>query len=144
VEAVVVWCTGQSGAPPDTVRCASHVTRPLGFDGWSVCLLSHRTVRWCTGQSLFTVRCTFWLCSNFCAHCSALTARCRRPLALCSHYSAGAPDSPMNYSRAAPRIPEGDKFRLEFPGAPDTVRWHTGQSGAPDQGTLWLSFALLI
>jgi hypothetical protein len=27
---------------------------------------------------------------------------------------------------------------LEFygPGASDTVRWHTGQSGAPDQGTL--------
>jgi hypothetical protein len=25
---------------------------------------------------------------------------------------------------------------LYGPGAPDTVRWHTGQSGAPDQGTL--------
>jgi hypothetical protein len=23
--------TGQSGAPPDTVWCASHVTQPLGF-----------------------------------------------------------------------------------------------------------------
>jgi hypothetical protein len=23
--------TGQSDAPPDTVRCASHVTQPLGF-----------------------------------------------------------------------------------------------------------------
>jgi hypothetical protein len=23
--------TGQSGAPPDIVRCASHVTQPLGF-----------------------------------------------------------------------------------------------------------------
>jgi hypothetical protein len=23
--------TGQSGAPPDSVRCASHVTQPLGF-----------------------------------------------------------------------------------------------------------------
>jgi hypothetical protein len=23
--------TGQSGAPPDTVRCASHVIQPLGF-----------------------------------------------------------------------------------------------------------------
>jgi hypothetical protein len=22
---------GQSGAPPDAVRCASHVTQPLGF-----------------------------------------------------------------------------------------------------------------
>jgi hypothetical protein len=29
--AAVDGCTGQSGAPPDTVRCASHVTQPLGF-----------------------------------------------------------------------------------------------------------------
>ena len=54
------------------------------------------------------------------------------------------PDSPVNYSGAAPRIPEGGKFGVGFPGAPDTVRWHTGQSGAPDQGTLRLSFALFI
>jgi hypothetical protein len=32
---VVAWRTGQSGAPPDTVRCASHVSQPLGFDRWS-------------------------------------------------------------------------------------------------------------
>jgi hypothetical protein len=25
---------------------------------------------------------------------------------------------------------------LYGPGAPDTVRWHTGQSGAPDKSTL--------
>jgi hypothetical protein len=40
----------------------------------------------------------------------------------------------VNYSEAPLRIPEGAKFSLESPGAPDTVRWHTGQSGAPDQG----------
>jgi hypothetical protein len=34
-EAAVEWHTGQSGAPPDTVRCASHVSRPLGSDRWS-------------------------------------------------------------------------------------------------------------
>jgi hypothetical protein len=34
-KAAVAWRTGQSGAPPDTVRCASHVIRPLGFDRWS-------------------------------------------------------------------------------------------------------------
>jgi hypothetical protein len=77
-------------------------------------------------------------------HCSALTPRCRRPLALCSRYSTGTPDSPVNYSGVAPRISEGGKFGVRFPGAPDTVRWHTGQSGAPDQGTLQLSFALFI
>jgi hypothetical protein len=31
----VAWRTGQSGAPPDTVRCPSHVSRPLGSDRWS-------------------------------------------------------------------------------------------------------------
>jgi hypothetical protein len=44
VEAAVTWRTGQSGAPPDIVRCASHVTQPLGFDRWSFCLLGHRTI----------------------------------------------------------------------------------------------------
>jgi hypothetical protein len=58
--------------------------------------------------------------------------------------SGGAPDSPVNYSKAPLRIAEGAKFRLESPGAPDTVRWHTGQSGAPDQGTLRLSLALFV
>jgi hypothetical protein len=40
--------------------------------------------------------------------------------------SGGAPDSPMNYSEASLRILEGEEFSLESPGAPDTVRWHTG------------------
>jgi hypothetical protein len=56
--------------------------------------------------------------------------------------SGGAPDSPVSYSEAPLKIPEGAKFSLESPGAPDTVRWHTGQSGAPDQGTLRLSLVL--
>jgi hypothetical protein len=41
--------------------------------------------------------------------------------------SGGTPDSPVNYSGAPLRIPEGVEFSLEFPGAPDSVRWHTGQ-----------------
>jgi hypothetical protein len=45
--------------------------------------------------------------------------------------------APVNYSEAPLKIPEGAKFGLESPGALDTVWWHTGQSGAPDQGTLW-------
>jgi hypothetical protein len=56
----------------------------------------------------------------------------------------GAPDSPVNYSEAPLDFPEGEEFNVKSPGAPDTVRWHTGQSGAPDQGTLRLSLALLV
>jgi hypothetical protein len=50
----------------------------------------------------------------------------------------------MNYSEAAFYFPEGSEFVVEGPGAPDTVRWHTGQSGAPDQGAFGLSFALFV
>jgi hypothetical protein len=144
VEAAVAWCTGQSGAPPDTVRCASHVTRPLGFDRWSFCLLGHRTVRWCTGQVLLTVRCAFCACSDFCAHCSALTALYRRPLAWISRCSAGAPDSPVLHRTVrwiiAERLPEF----LKVASSESDSLVHRTLSGAPDQGTLRLSFALFI
>jgi hypothetical protein len=50
----------------------------------------------------------------------------------------GAPDSPVNFSALALDFPEGDEFELKSSGAPDTVRWHTGQSGAPDQRSLRL------
>jgi hypothetical protein len=39
---------------------------------------------------------------------------------------------PVNYSRAASRILEGEQFGVGVLGAPDNVRWHTGQSSAPD------------
>jgi hypothetical protein len=61
-----------------------------------------------------------------------------------SRCSAGTPDSPVNYSGATSHFPEGEEFSVEFPGAPDTVRWHTGQSGAPDQGAFGLFLALFI
>jgi hypothetical protein len=141
---LAVWWRLLSHGAPDTVRCAFHVTWPLDSDRWSFCLLGHRTVRWCTGQALFTVRCAISLCSDSGAHCSAFNAFCRRPLARSSRCSAGTPDIPVNYSGAASRIPEGEQFGVGVPGAPDTVRWHTGQSGAPDQGTLQLTFALFI
>jgi hypothetical protein len=57
--------------------------------------------------------------------------------------SGDSPDSPVNYSGAPLEFLEGSEFSVECPGAPDTVRWHTGQSGAPDQGAFGLSFASL-
>jgi hypothetical protein len=51
---------------------------------------------------------------------------------------------PVNYSGAPLDFPKGEEFGLKSPGAPDTVRWHTGQSGAPDQGCLRLSLALFV
>jgi hypothetical protein len=78
------------------------------------------------------------------AHCSRTVHFCRRPLALLAIAPLGTPDSPVNYSGVAPQIPEAKQFRVDLPGAPDTVRWHTGQSGAPDQGSLRLVLLLFI
>jgi hypothetical protein len=55
-----------------------------------------------------------------------------------------APDSPVNYSGAPLKIPEGEEFSLECHGAPDIVRWCTGQSGAPDQGAFRVVFCSLV
>jgi hypothetical protein len=144
-QAAVDGRTGQSGAPPDTVRCVNHVTQPLGFDRWSFVFLWHRTVRCRTGQVLCTVWCASGSCSDFCANCPRTVSLQATVVADCcagSRCSAGAPDSPVNYSGAASKKPEAEEFRVIRPGAPDTVRWCTGQSGAPDQGTL--RFLLLL
>jgi hypothetical protein len=46
--------------------------------------------------------------------------------------SGGAPDSPVNYSEAPLRIPEGEVFSLESPGALDCpVRQTTAHFGYP-------------
>jgi hypothetical protein len=124
--------TGQSGAPSNTVWCASHVTQPLGF--WrfrslELCLLvapdspmPHRTV---------PVHCPVRLLADaptlreLSAHCSTFAGvRCSRPLRW-SHCSAGAPDSPVNYSGAALLKPEGGKFRLVRP-------WRTVRCARPE------------
>jgi hypothetical protein len=54
----------------------------------------------------------------------------------------GTPDSPVNYSRGQFQKPEAEQFEWIHPGALDTVRWHTGQSGAPYQGSLRFSLLL--
>jgi hypothetical protein len=46
--------------------------------------------------------------------------------------SGDAPDSPVNYSEAPMRIPEGEEFGLESPGAPDSpVRQTRAAFGCP-------------
>jgi hypothetical protein len=56
----------------------------------------------------------------------------------------GAPDSPVNYSAPALKLPEAEEFWAKSPGAPDTVWCATGQSGAPDQGAFRDAFSSLI
>jgi hypothetical protein len=107
--------TGQSGAPPNTVPCASHVTQPLGFDRWSFVFLWHRTV-WCrTGQVLCTVRCASGSYSDFCANCPrtvALQATVVADHCAGSRCFAGAPDSPWNIAERRSRNPKLKSLEL--------------------------------
>jgi hypothetical protein len=54
------------------------------------------------------------------------------------------PDSPVNYRRTSPMISREQPVRQSQPGAPDTVRCTTGQSGAPRLRRLWLNKAISI
>jgi hypothetical protein len=108
------WGRLLSKGAPDTVRCTSHVTQPLGFDRWSFWHVGHRTVWWCTGQVLFTVRCAIrrllWLCAQsalFTVHYS----RCRRSLARVAVAPLGTPDSPVLHRTVQRIIAE---WLLEF------------------------------
>jgi hypothetical protein len=67
---------------------------------------------------------------------------CQPTVALATVAPLVTPDNPVNYSGAALQKPEAEQFRVDLPGAPDTVRWHTGQSDAPDQGSLRLVLIL--
>jgi hypothetical protein len=117
----VAWRTGQSGAPPDTVRC--------GF--LSFCGVADR---WCLGAigAPDTVRCTpdspvpppdRWL-----GHVSrADRAANRWPGRPLAHRTVRCtPDSPVNYSRMPPMKSRERRVRKSQPGAPGTVRCTTG------------------
>jgi hypothetical protein len=71
----------------------------------------------------------------------ALFTLLQTTVALIAVAPLGAPDSPVNYSGATLQKPEGEELESIAPGAPDIVPWHTGQSGAPDQGSLRFLFA---
>jgi hypothetical protein len=130
-----------------TVRCATgqclvcrHVTVSLGLgagrplEAFSSCG---------TRQSGAPLTC----CSDFCRvtvlHCSSVRVDHCAQIAvapLVHRTVRWHTDSLVIYSGAAPGKPEAAELELIHPGAPDTIRWHTGQSGAPDQGTLRFPF----
>jgi hypothetical protein len=122
----VAWRTGQSGAPPDTVRCG-----PLSLFG--------EADRWRLGAvgAPDTVRCTpdspVPPSSRWLGHVSrADRAADRWPGRLLAHQTVRCtPDSPVNYSHTSPMNSRERPVRTSQPGAPDTVRCATGQSGAP-------------
>jgi hypothetical protein len=55
--------------------------------------------------------------------------------------TVGSPDSPVNYSRTSPMNSREQPVRSSQPGAPDTVRCTTGQSGAPSLSRVLAAWA---
>jgi hypothetical protein len=76
------------------------------------------------------------------AHCSRTVHLLQTTVGTVVVAPHGTPDSLVNYSGVALQKPEAEQFRVDLSGAPDTVRWHTGQSGAPDHGSLRLVLLL--
>jgi hypothetical protein len=113
----VAWRTGQSGAPPDTVRCGF-----LSFfgeaDRWSFRAVGAPDTVWCTSDSPVPPS-DRWLC-----HASRADYAAGRWLGrLLAHRTVRCtPDSPVNFSRTPPTKSRERPFHRSQPGAPDTVR----------------------
>jgi hypothetical protein len=110
----VDWRTGQSGAPPDTVRC-----------GFLSCFGA--ADRWWFGAvgAPDTVRYPFLTVGSATRH-----TRIPRPTVgpadrWLTGQSGAPPDSPVNYSRTPPTNSREQPFHQSQTGAPDTVRCTT-------------------
>jgi hypothetical protein len=117
----VEWCPGPSGAPP---------ARPCSLSGAD--LLPN------LAQS--TVATPGWLAHRTLSGAHR-TVRCPLPTVGAGHESAAdcaADRCAVNYSHTPPKTPESGQFAGSQPGAPDTVRCTTGQSGVPDRAESWL------
>jgi hypothetical protein len=117
----VAWRTGQSGAPPDTVRCGF-----LSFFGEA----DHWTFKVVGAPD--TVRCPLLTVGS-----ATRRARITRP-------TVGSPDSPMIYSRTPSSKSREQPVDRRQPGAPDTVWCTTGQSGAPRPSSLLVVHSQLL
>jgi hypothetical protein len=141
----VDWRTGQSGAPPDTVRCG-FLSYFGAADHWDLEPLAHRT----QSGAHRTVRCTpdspVPPSDRWAGHASRADCAADRWL---TGQSGAPPDSPVIYSRTPPTKPESSQFaraslahRTLSGAPPDTVQCTTGQSGAPRLNYLWLNKAI--
>jgi hypothetical protein len=120
----VGWHTGQSGAPPDN-HCRWSGADLLPFLAQTTVAprrrLAHRTLSGAPSRPL-----------------AQATRRPRIARPTVALAAVGSPDSPVNYSRTPPNIPESGLFTRVQLGAPDTVRCTTGQSGVHSRAGLRL------
>jgi hypothetical protein len=111
----VAWRTGQSGAPPDTVRCGS-----LSLFGEA------DRCRFLAVGAPDTVRCPLLIVGS-----ATRRARILRPTVgsvdcWLTGQSGAPPDSPVIYSRTPLIASREQPVDSRRPGAPDTVRCTTG------------------
>jgi hypothetical protein len=123
--------TGQSGAPPDS-HCGRSGADLLPILAQTTVAspgqMTHRTL----SRAHRTVQCP--LSTVGAGHASPTDCainRCAGDRWLTGQ-SGAPPDSLVNYSSTPPIFPESGLFTGSQPGAPDTVRCTTGQSGVPD------------
>jgi hypothetical protein len=126
-----------SGGAPDSHCSMSgadllpNLAQPIVVDLWQ---LAHRTL----SGAHRTVRCP--LPTVGASHASPVNCaadRCAGSRWLTGQ-SGAPPDSPVNYSRTPPNSPESGLFTRVQPGAPDTIRCTTRQSGVPSRAGLRL------
>ena len=124
----VEWRTGQSGAPPDRSCRRSGARSPSKFG------ISDRCSSGLIGAQ-DTVRCTpdspvhhLTVGAVHVSRKDCAADRCSGDRWLIGQ-SGAPPNSPVNYSHTPSSNPESDEFTADHPGAPDTVRCTTGQSG---------------
>jgi hypothetical protein len=122
----VDWCTGQSGAPPDTVRCR-FLSCFGAADRWRFGAVGAPDIVQCTPDSPVP---------HQTVGPATRHARIARPTVgsadrWLTGQSGAPPDSPVIYSRTPPFSSREWPFHQGQPGAPDTVRCTTGQSSAP-------------
>jgi hypothetical protein len=119
--------------PPDSVRCTRALITELATFGKNRgrSAIIHRTASGVTTTSRTTV-----VCNRI--QCATVRARVRAR-------AVGAPDSLQDLSGAPPDSPEAPQVRAptvepqwlaDVAGAPDSVRWRTGLSGAPCDSSL--------
>jgi hypothetical protein len=139
-----------SGAP-DSVRCTRDSNSELLTFGYSGKPLhynspdrpvAHRTVRCASGETTTSVPTV--ACNSI--KCATVRAEVR-------HALEGAPDSLQDLSGAPPDCPVAQKteaptVRIQWlgdvAGAPDSVRWRTGLSGATCDSSLHQTASLLV
>jgi hypothetical protein len=136
--------------PPDSVRCTRELEAKLatfGKMGGHPAII-HPTVRCSTGQcpvSHRTVRCASGATTTLRATVDCNRIKCATVRARVRARADGASDSLQDLSGAPPDSPEAPPVRAptvrtqrlaDVAGAPESVRWCTGLSGAPCNSSL--------